>query len=204
MALLTIAPAQIALDRCLYPEKRITAHSIPKPASGARTIINSGTAIFRPLGRSGPGAGDGRRNLRRARSRVYPAPRTDPRRRRCLWRPVPGRRRVPPRAARDRCLFARGRPAAAHAGRQAVENDVHIVGVSSQAAGHKTLVPALIEALKCEEAGDILVVVGGVIPPKDYDFLRKAGVSAIFCPGTNIPQAAAEILSLIQKRRLAA
>jgi methylmalonyl-CoA mutase len=49
----------------------------------------------------------------------------------------------------------------------------------------------LIEALKCEEAGDILVVVGGVIPPKDYDFLRKAGVSAIFCPGTNIPQAAA-------------
>jgi methylmalonyl-CoA mutase len=88
--------------------------------------------------------------------------------------------------------------------RQAVENDVHIVGVSSQAAGHKTLVPALIEALKREGAGDILVVVGGVIPPKDYDFLKKAGVSAIYGPGTNIPQAAAEILSLIQNRRLAA
>ena len=90
------------------------------------------------------------------------------------------------------------------AARQAVENDVHIVGVSSQAAGHKTLVPALIEALKNEGAGDILVVVGGVIPPKDYDFLKRAGVSAIYGPGTNIPAAAAEILSLIQKRRLAA
>jgi methylmalonyl-CoA mutase len=88
--------------------------------------------------------------------------------------------------------------------RQAVENDVHIVGVSSQAAGHKTLVPALIEALRREGAGDILVVVGGVIPPKDYDFLKKAGVSAIYGPGTNIPQAAAEILSLIQKHRIAA
>jgi methylmalonyl-CoA mutase len=90
------------------------------------------------------------------------------------------------------------------AARQAVENDVHIVGVSSQAAGHKTLVPALIEALKREGAADILVVVGGVIPPKDYDFLKRAGVSAIFGPGTNIPAAAAEILSLIEKRRLAA
>ena len=90
------------------------------------------------------------------------------------------------------------------AARQAIENDVHMVGVSSQAAGHKTLVPALIEALKREGAGDILVVVGGVIPPKDYDFLKKAGVSAIYGPGTNIPQAAAEILSLIRKHRLAA
>ena len=90
------------------------------------------------------------------------------------------------------------------AARQAVENDVHIVGVSSQAAGHKTLVPALIETLEREGAGDILVVVGGVIPPKDYDFLKRAGVSAIFGPGTNIPEAAAEILWLIQKRRLAA
>jgi methylmalonyl-CoA mutase len=90
------------------------------------------------------------------------------------------------------------------AARQAVENDVHLVGVSSQAAGHKTLVPALIEALKGDGAGDILVVVGGVIPPKDYDFLKRAGVSAIYGPGTNIPQAAAEILSLIQKHRLAA
>jgi methylmalonyl-CoA mutase len=90
------------------------------------------------------------------------------------------------------------------AARQAVENDVHIIGVSSQAAGHKTLVPALIEALKREGADDILVVVGGVIPPKDYDFLKKAGVCAIFGPGTNIPQAATEILSLIQKRLIAA
>jgi methylmalonyl-CoA mutase len=90
------------------------------------------------------------------------------------------------------------------AARQAVENDVHVVGVSSQAAGHKTLVPALIEALKREGADDILVVLGGVIPPKDYDFLKKAGVSAIYGPGSNIPQAAAEILSLIREHRLAA
>jgi methylmalonyl-CoA mutase len=90
------------------------------------------------------------------------------------------------------------------AARQAIENDVHIVGVSSQAAGHKTLVPALIAALKEEGAGDILVVCGGVIPNRDYDFLKKAGVSAIFGPGTNIPAAAAEILSLIRQHRLAA
>jgi methylmalonyl-CoA mutase len=90
------------------------------------------------------------------------------------------------------------------AARQAVENDVHIVGVSSQAAAHKTLVPALIAALKREGAGDILVVCGGVIPPQDYDFLKKAGVSAIYGPGTKIPLAAAEILSLIRQQRLAA
>jgi methylmalonyl-CoA mutase len=90
------------------------------------------------------------------------------------------------------------------AARQAVENDVHVVGVSSQAAGHKTLVPALIDALKREGAGDILVVCGGVIPPKDYDFLKGAGVAAIFGPGTNIPAAAAEILSLIRKQQKAA
>jgi methylmalonyl-CoA mutase len=90
------------------------------------------------------------------------------------------------------------------AARQAVENDVHIVGVSSQAAAHKTLVPALIEALKQEGAGDILVVCGGVIPQRDYAFLKKAGVSAIFGPGTNIPAAAAEILSLIRQHRMAA
>src|SRR5579864_4955964 len=90
------------------------------------------------------------------------------------------------------------------AAREAAENDVHIVGVSSQAAGHKTLVPALIEALKREGAGDILVVCGGVIPHRDYDFLKKAGVSAIFGPGTNIPAAAAEILALIRQHRLAA
>jgi len=90
------------------------------------------------------------------------------------------------------------------AARQAVENDVHIVGVSSQAAAHKTLVPALIEALRKEGAGDILVVCGGVIPRQDYDFLKKAGVSAIYGPGTNIQAAAAEILSLIRQHRMAA
>ena len=90
------------------------------------------------------------------------------------------------------------------AARQAVENDVHVVGVSSQAAGHKTLVPALGEALRQEGADDILVVCGGVIPPQDYDFLKRAGVSAIYGPGTNIPAAAAEILGLIRKQRLAA
>src|SRR5579862_7240932 len=90
------------------------------------------------------------------------------------------------------------------AARQAIENDVHIVGVSSQAAAHKTLVPALVDALKKAGAGDILVVCGGVIPHQDYDFLKNAGVSAIFGPGTNIPAAAAEILSLIRKQRMAA
>jgi methylmalonyl-CoA mutase len=90
------------------------------------------------------------------------------------------------------------------AARQAVENDVHIVGISSQAAAHKALVPALVEALKREGAGDILVVCGGVIPPQDYEFLKKAGVAAIYGPGTNIPAAAAEILALIRRQRLAA
>jgi methylmalonyl-CoA mutase len=90
------------------------------------------------------------------------------------------------------------------AARQAVENDVHVVGVSSQAAGHKTLVPDLIAALQKEGAGDILVVCGGVIPPQDYDALLEAGVSAVYGPGTNIPFAASEILGLIGKKRLAA
>ncbi|HJU18560.1 MAG TPA: methylmalonyl-CoA mutase [Stellaceae bacterium] len=90
------------------------------------------------------------------------------------------------------------------AAREAVENDVHIVGVSTHAAGHKTLVPELIAALKREGAPDILVVCGGVIPPKDYDFLKTAGVSAIYGPGTNIPAAASEVLALIRKQRLAA
>jgi methylmalonyl-CoA mutase len=87
------------------------------------------------------------------------------------------------------------------AARHAIENDVHVVGVSSQAAGHKTLVPQLIDALKREQAGDILVVCGGVIPPKDYEYLRAAGVSAVFGPGTNIPVAAGEVLKLIRQRR---
>jgi methylmalonyl-CoA mutase len=90
------------------------------------------------------------------------------------------------------------------AARQAIENDVHAIGVSSQAAGHKTLVPQLIAALKAEGAGDIAVVVGGVIPSQDYEFLKNAGVAAIFGPGTNIPKAAAEILGLIRRQRKAA
>ena len=88
--------------------------------------------------------------------------------------------------------------------RHAVENDVHVVGVSSQAAGHMTLVPQLIQALQQQGAGDILVVCGGVIPPQDYDELRSAGVAAVFGPGTNIPVAAGEVLSLIRQRRQAA
>ena len=87
------------------------------------------------------------------------------------------------------------------AARQAVENDVHVVGISSQAAGHKTLVPALRKALDAEGAADILIICGGVIPPQDYAFLKAHGVSAIYGPGTNIPDAAAEVLSLIRKVR---
>jgi methylmalonyl-CoA mutase len=90
------------------------------------------------------------------------------------------------------------------AARQAIENDVHVVGVSSQAAGHKTLVPQLVEALRAEGADDIVVICGGVIPPQDYDMLRRAGVAAIYGPGTNIPAAAHEILGLLSGRRAAA
>ncbi|HLF58340.1 MAG TPA: methylmalonyl-CoA mutase [Alphaproteobacteria bacterium] len=90
------------------------------------------------------------------------------------------------------------------AARQAIENDVHVVGVSSQAAGHRTLVPLLVEELRKQGADDILVVCGGVIPPQDYDFLKKKGVAAIYGPGTNIPAAAAEVLGLIAKKRRAA
>ena len=90
------------------------------------------------------------------------------------------------------------------AAKQAVENDVHIVGVSSQAAGHRTLVPQLIEALERERAGDIVVVCGGVIPPQDYEALQAAGVAAIYGPGTNIPSAANEILNLIKRRKMVA
>jgi methylmalonyl-CoA mutase len=83
------------------------------------------------------------------------------------------------------------------AARDAVENDVHVVGVSSQAAGHKTLVPELVAQLRKQGGDDVLVVVGGVIPVQDYDELRDAGVAAIFGPGTNIPEAAEEILQLL-------
>ncbi|MEQ9260628.1 MAG: methylmalonyl-CoA mutase [Roseovarius sp.] len=87
------------------------------------------------------------------------------------------------------------------AAQDAVDNDVHVVGISSQAAGHKTLAPKLIEALKAQDAEDILVICGGVIPQQDYEFLKKAGVKAIFGPGTNIPEAAQDILRLIREAR---
>ena len=80
------------------------------------------------------------------------------------------------------------------AARQAVENDVHILGVSSLAAGHLTLVPDLTAALEKEGRGDIMIVVGGVIPPADYPALFAAGAKAVFGPGTNIPKAAADLL----------
>jgi methylmalonyl-CoA mutase len=89
----------------------------------------------------------------------------------------------------------------AEAARQAIENDVHVVGVSSQAAGHKVLVPQLAEELARQGAGSIAVVVGGIVPPKDYDFLRARGVDAIFGPGTPVPKAAREVLQVIRARR---
>ncbi|NCX27776.1 MAG: methylmalonyl-CoA mutase [Rhodobacterales bacterium] len=87
------------------------------------------------------------------------------------------------------------------AAQDAIDNDVHIIGISSQAAGHKTLAPKLIEILKEKEADDILVICGGVIPQQDYEFLKDAGVKAIFGPGTNIPNAAQEIMDLIRATR---
>ncbi len=87
------------------------------------------------------------------------------------------------------------------AAQDAIDNDVHVIGISSQAAGHKTLAPKLIEALKAEGAGDIIVICGGVIPQQDYDFLMGAGVAAIFGPGTHIPSAARDILRLIGEAR---
>src|SRR5271155_937646 len=84
--------------------------------------------------------------------------------------------------------------------KDAIDADVHVIGVSSQAAGHKSLVPELIEALKKEKADDILVIVGGVIPAQDYPYLEKAGVAAIFGPGTNIPDAARKVLALIRAK----
>ena len=87
---------------------------------------------------------------------------------------------------------------------EALENDVHVVGVSTQAAGHKTLVPELIEALRTDGVGDILVVCGGVVPPKDYDFLYRAGVAGIYGPGTNVQAAALDILRHLSGPREAA
>jgi len=83
--------------------------------------------------------------------------------------------------------------------RQAIENDVHAVGVSTLAAGHKTLVPAIIEALKAQGADDIVVFVGGVIPKQDYKFLFDAGVKGIYGPGTPIPSSAKDVLEQIRQ-----
>tara|TARA_B100000446_G_scaffold46105_5_gene42356 strand:+ start:124913 stop:127072 length:2160 start_codon:yes stop_codon:yes gene_type:complete len=83
--------------------------------------------------------------------------------------------------------------------KQAIENDVHVVGVSSQAAGHKTLVPELIDELKKQGADDIIVVAGGVIPKQDYDYLYEAGVKGIFGPGTKIPISARQVLDEVRK-----
>ncbi len=87
------------------------------------------------------------------------------------------------------------------AARQAVENDVHAVGVSTQAGGHTTLVPQLIAALKARQAGEVVVIAGGVIPPKDVPALEAAGVAAVFGPGTAVPGAAREVLRQIRARR---
>ena len=84
------------------------------------------------------------------------------------------------------------------AAQDAIDNDVHVIGISSQAAGHKTLAPKLVQALQAAGAGEILVICGGVIPQKDYRFLYDRGVKAIFGPGTNIPEAARDILRLIR------
>ena len=87
------------------------------------------------------------------------------------------------------------------AAQDAIDNDVHIVGISSQAAGHKTLAPQLVQALKEQGAEDIIVICGGVIPQQDYDFLYESGVKAIFGPGTNIPQAAEKVLQIVREVR---
>ncbi len=82
--------------------------------------------------------------------------------------------------------------------RQAIENDVHVIGISSQAAGHRTLVPGVMDALKAQGAEDIHVICGGVIPPDDYAMLKATGVAAVFGPGTNIPKAAGEIIDILE------
>jgi methylmalonyl-CoA mutase len=87
------------------------------------------------------------------------------------------------------------------AARQAIENDVHAVGVSSLAAGHKTLLPALVKALKDQGADDIIVFAGGVIPAQDYDYLFNAGARAVFGPGTRIEDSARKVLEEIRKAR---
>jgi methylmalonyl-CoA mutase len=86
--------------------------------------------------------------------------------------------------------------------RQAIENDVHAVGVSTLAAGHKTLVPAIIAELKAQGAEDIIVFVGGVVPQQDYEFLYAAGVKGIYGPGTPIPVSAKDVLEQIKKAQV--
>ena len=88
------------------------------------------------------------------------------------------------------------------AAQDAIDNDVHVIGISSQAAGHKTLAPKLVAALRAAGAEDILVICGGVIPQQDYQFLFDNGVKAIFGPGTNIPEAAKHIMTLIRETRV--
>jgi len=85
--------------------------------------------------------------------------------------------------------------------REAIENDVHVIGISSQAAGHKTLVPQVIEGLKQQGIEDIIVICGGVIPPQDHDELKEQGVAAIYGPGTNILDSAREVLQIIRQRK---
>jgi methylmalonyl-CoA mutase len=85
--------------------------------------------------------------------------------------------------------------------RQAIENDVHAIGISTLAAGHKTLVPAIIDALRAQGAAEIVVFVGGVVPPQDYDFLYSAGVKGIYGPGTPIPVSARDVLEHIARGR---
>ncbi|MCY4169772.1 MAG: methylmalonyl-CoA mutase [Rhodobacter sp.] len=89
------------------------------------------------------------------------------------------------------------------AAQDAVDNDVHVVGISTQAAGHRTLAPRLVEALREHGAEDVVVICGGVIPQKDHEFLKDSGIKAIFGPGTNIPEAAREILRLVRDARTA-
>jgi methylmalonyl-CoA mutase len=89
----------------------------------------------------------------------------------------------------------------AEAVRQAIENDVHVIGVSSQAAAHRTLIPQMMIELENQQASDIVVVLGGVVPPQDHKSMRAQGVAAIFGPGTQIPAAANEILSLLAEHQ---
>jgi len=92
----------------------------------------------------------------------------------------------------------------AEAAREAVENDCHAIGVSTLAAGHKTLVPELVKALKDQGAPEIAVFVGGVIPAQDYDFLRQVGVAGIFGPGTPILVSAKQVLDAIRSTLVSA